>query len=98
MKEKYELRLGTKNFRRVTSDAVASIDYSPGAKIIEIEFKDGEIYHYLNAKKTEWNKMIGFAGRKKGLGGYVNQGFKEPYKSGERKYYKLNVIEERLID
>jgi hypothetical protein len=96
MIKKHALRLRTKNFRRVTSEAVASIDYSPATKIIEVKFKDGEIYHYLNTKKTEWNKMIEFADKGKGLGAYINQVFKEPYKTGERNYYKLNVIEEKL--
>jgi hypothetical protein len=93
--EKYGVRLQSGNFRTVTSDAVETIDYSPEAKIIEIEFKNEDVYHYLDAKKTEWNKMLEFADKKKGLGGYVNQVFKVPYKKGKREYYKLNIIEEK---
>ena len=37
--DKYGERLGTKNFRKVTSEAALSIDYSPKRKIIEIEYK-----------------------------------------------------------
>jgi nitrogen fixation/metabolism regulation signal transduction histidine kinase len=95
MIEKSVLRLRTKNYRRVISEAISNIDYNAKLKIIEIEFKDGEVYHYLNAKKSEWNKMIEFADKGKGLGAYINQIFKEPYKTGERKYYRLNAIEER---
>jgi hypothetical protein len=86
--------LHTKNFRRVTSKAITGIDYNAKAKIIEVEFKDGEVYHYLNAQIREWDKMMEFADKKKGLGAYINQVFKEPYKRGKIKYYKLNVIGE----
>ena len=92
--EKQALRLRTKNFRYVTSRAVTAIDYNARAKIIEIEFREGEVYHYLNAKKTEWGTLLQFAAKKEGLGVYVNTVFKKPYENGERKYYKLNVIEE----
>ena len=92
--KKKEVRLYTKNFRRVKSHAATTIDYDPKAKIIEIEFKTGEIYHYCDAKRSEWNKMIEFAAKKEGLGTYVNQVFKKPYYSGERKFYKLDVIPE----
>lgn len=91
--EKYGFRLQSKNFRTVTSEAVDSIDYNPKAKIIEIEFKGGDVYHYLDAKNAEWKKMLGFVQKKKGLGAYVNQLFKEPYKKGERRYYRLIALE-----
>jgi hypothetical protein len=94
--ERYGFRLQTGNFRKVISDAVHSIDYSPALKIIEVEFKGGDIYHYLDVKKSEWNKMIECADKKEGLGGYINQVFKEPYKKGERSYYRLNVIHGKL--
>ena len=90
--ESYGVRLQTSNFRKVISDAVDSIDYSPSIKIIEIEFKGGDIYHYLDAKKPEWNKMLALAKKKEGLGAYINQVFKAPYKNGERNYYRLHVI------
>jgi len=93
--ERYGLRLQTENYRPTKSEAIDSIDYSPKAKIIEIEFKDDGIYHYLDAKKTEWKKMLEFVENKKGLGGYVNQTFKEPYKKREREYYRLIVLEEK---
>jgi hypothetical protein len=94
--ERHGARLHTSNFRTVTSDAVDSIDYSPKVKIIEVEFKGGDTYHYLNAKRTEWNKMIACADQKEGLGAYINQVFKAPYKKGERNYYKLNVVPGKL--
>jgi len=93
--ERYGARLHTSNFRTVISDAVDSIDYSQKIKIIEVEFKGGDVYHYLNAKRTEWNKMIAFADQKEGLGAYINQVFKAPYKKGERNYYKLNIIHKK---
>jgi hypothetical protein len=94
--ERYGVRLRTKNFRRVRSNAVDSIDYSAKVKIIEVEFKGANIYHYLNVKRTEWDKMIEFADKGEGLGVYINQVFKQPYDKGERKYYKLHIIREKI--
>jgi hypothetical protein len=94
--EKYEVRLRTKNFRRVKSEAVKSIDYEPTEKIIEIEYTTGETYHYRDAKRKEWNKMMEFANKGEGLGGYINEVFKEPYKKQERDSYKVNLIPEDL--
>jgi hypothetical protein len=52
LKDKYKGRLNTKNFRRVNSQAIISIDYYTKLKIVEIEYKTGKIYHYLDIDKT----------------------------------------------
>ena len=64
-----------------------SIDYEQRLKIIEIEFMNNEIYHYLNTNNKEWNKFIDFSNKGEGLGAYINQKFKKKY-----NYYKLIVI------
>lgn len=89
--DKYAQRLHTGNFRKVTSDAVNSIDFDEKQNIVEVEWKGRHVYHYLNATKKEWNKMIEFANEGKGLGTYLNQVFKKPYDNCERNYYQLIV-------
>lgn len=91
MADRFVPRLRTGNFTRVVSRAVTSIDYDAKARIIEIEYTTGEIYHYHNARKTEWIKMLALAVEEKGLGAYVNQVFKRHYTNGGRKYYRLNL-------
>ena len=87
--DKYSDRLHTKSFRRVTSKAVISIDYYPKLKIIEIEYRTGKIYHYLNMNKTIWNKILEFADKGKGLGTYINQDFKDMIDKDNYDYYEL---------
>ena len=87
--DKYSDRLHTKNFRRVTSRAAISIDYYPKLKIIEIEYKTGKIYHYLNINKSVWNKFLEFANKGKGLGTYINQDFKDMIDKDNYDYYEL---------
>ena len=83
-------RLYTINFRRVTSEAVNSIDYDPGLKIIEIEYKPGNIYHYLNMDKNTWDKFLEFADKGEGLGNYINHNFKKQVDDEGHDYYELN--------
>lgn len=90
LQEKYGVRLSTENFRKVTSEAALSIDYDKRLKIVEIEYLNSDVYHYLNSNNKEWGKMIDFANKSKGLGGYVNHDFKKKH-----DYYKLIVLPER---
>ena len=88
----YSDRLHTKNFRRITSEAAISIDYYSKLKIIEIEYKNGKIYHYLNMNKKVWNKFLEFANKGKGLGAYINQDFKYMIDENNYGYYELIVV------
>ena len=89
--DKYSERLHTINFRRVTSEAVISIDYYEKLKIIEIEYKTGKIYHYRNMTKDIWNKFLVFADKSKGLGTYIDQDFKQMIDDNNYDYYELIV-------
>jgi hypothetical protein len=89
LRDKYGGRLNTKNFRKVTSEAVLSIDYDQRLKTIEIEYHNKEVYNYLNTNNKEWAKMIEFANKGKGLGAYLNHDFKKKH-----DYYKLIVLNE----
>ena len=87
---KYGIRLNTEHFRKVKSHAALSIDYDERSKIVEIEFVNHEVYHYLKTNKKEWNKFIEFSKETEGLGAYINQVFKKKH-----DYYKLIVISGR---
>ena len=91
----YGDRLRTSNFKRVNSRAVNSIDYDERLKIIEIEYKTGEIYHYTNMNKKEWKMLLECLKEGNSLGGYLNARFKprfEDEKNRKYKYYKLIVL------
>ncbi len=90
--DKHGSRLNTKNYRRVTSDAVISIDYYTKLKIVEIEYKTENIYHYLRINKDTWGKFLEFADKGKGLGTYINKNFKEMVVENNCDYYELIVI------
>ncbi len=87
--DKYGERLYTKNYKRVNSDAAFSIDYYTKLKIVEIEYKTGKIYHYLNINKKIGNKFIAFANKGEGLGTYINQDFKKMIEENNYDYYEL---------
>ena len=94
--DKYGDRLHTKNFRRVTSEAAISIDYYPKLKIIEIEYKTGKIYHYLNMNKKVWNTFLELANKGKSLGTYINQDFKNMINENNYDYYELIVVSNHI--
>ncbi len=94
--DKYGVRLGTSSFKKVTSSAVLSVDYDAKENIVEIEYKNGNVYHYLNANKKEWSRIIGFIKKGEGLGTYINQVFKIIYNNNERNFYELIVMPEHL--
>lgn len=64
--DKYGIRLQTKNFRKVKSHAALSIDYDGRLKIIEIEFQNNKVYHYLDTNAKDWKKFIEFANKGEG--------------------------------
>jgi hypothetical protein len=96
--DKNGIRLNTKNFKRVDSEAVVSIDYNEKLRIIEIEFTNRKIFHYLSVKKSEWKEMISIINNKESLGTHINRVFKKPYNKGERDYYELIVEPEFIND
>ena len=103
LKPRIGVRLGTKNFIKTPlSDAIASIDYSPKSKLLEIEYKDNnKIYHYLNAKKDIYENILELkkinetlstpqmkvSAEKYSIGRFVNQEVKPKH-----DYYELTTI------
>ena|SRR5215213_7665480 len=87
LETKNALRLETDNFRFVnTSEAVQSLDYSKRLKILEVEFINGGVYHYLNVSQDTWKELQGTIESGESLGAYVNSTVK-----ANHDYYKLDV-------
>lgn len=87
LETKNALRLETDNFRFVnTSEAVQSLDYSKSLKILEVEFINGGVYHYLNVSKDTWKELQETIEDGESLGGYINSTIK-----ANHDYYKLDV-------
>ena len=57
LRDEYGVSLKTKNFRKVMSESSLSIDYNQNLKIIEIEYLNEDVYHYLKANNKEWAKF-----------------------------------------
>jgi hypothetical protein len=88
--DSYGKRLRSKNFRRVNSHAAYNINYDEKKKIIEIEYKNGRIYHYLDMGKNDWKKLLKYADKGEGFGAYINQKFKPIFEnSDDYKFYEL---------
>ena len=91
--DQYGDRLRTHNFKPVHSRAVNSIDYDQRLKIIEIEYKSGDVYHYKNMNKKEWEILLEIIKNPKGLGEYLNKKFKPRFESSTKFiYYRLIVV------
>lgn len=60
----------------VKSSNVASVGYDPDAKTLEIEFKDGSVYHYHN---VESDTHVGLMSAKS-HGQYIHANIKGSYK------------------
>lgn len=69
-------RLHTANFLRVSSRAARSIDFDAGKGVIEIEFINGEVYHYYKAPRQLWDEILELIAAGDSLGTYLNQRFK----------------------
>lgn len=87
LETKNALRLETDNFRFVnTSEAVQSLDYSKRLKILEVEFINGGVYHYLNVSNDTWKQLQETIEDGESLGAYINASIK-----ANHDYYKLDV-------
>jgi len=59
----------------VHSTNIRSIGFNANTSTLEIEFKSGSIYQYLNVPESEFEKLINAASK----GRYLNQNIKDRY-------------------
>ena len=69
-------RLHTGNFLQVMSRAAISIDFDAGKRVIEIEFINGDVYHYYKVPQQLWTGILEVIAAGDSLGTYLNQHFK----------------------
>lgn len=82
-------RLGTENFLRVDSRAARSIDFAARERTIEIEFINGDVYHYYKAPPQLWAQITGIVEAGMSLGTFLNQEFKREVKRLDINYRRV---------
>ena len=60
----------------VKSSNVASVGYEPSTKTMEVEFKDGSIYHYHGVESTIHSDLVS----SKSIGKFLHANVKGQYK------------------
>jgi hypothetical protein len=69
-------RLRTENYTAASSEALRSVDYATGTGTLELEFIDGEVYHYYKVPAKYWGRIQEIISSGGSLGTYINQDFK----------------------
>ena len=87
----YAERLGTKNKVRVDSQAVRSIDYSPGSRTLEVVFIDGEVYHYYKVPARVWKEIQEVIESGGSVGTFVNLDVKAVVKELDLDYRRVII-------
>lgn len=64
---------------QVTSSNVASMAYDSKSRILEVEFKGGEIYHYFDAPVSVWTELRRRQRTGESIGKYLNSHVKGIY-------------------
>ena len=83
-------RLRTRNYSGVRSEALLSMDYRPQSRTLELEFIDGEVYHYYKVPDRYWRRIQEIAASGESLGTYINRDFK-------KEVDRLNIDYRRII-
>ena len=60
----------------VTSSHVASVGYDPKTMTLEVEFKNGSIYHYFDVPEAVYRGLLSASS----VGTYLNQNIKGSYR------------------
>jgi hypothetical protein len=63
------------NRQSVSSSNIASIGYDAALQILEVEFLNGSLYHYLNVPQPEYDALMAAASH----GTYLNANIKSRY-------------------
>lgn len=82
-------RLMTKNFVRVDSQALRSLDFASKSRTLEVEFIDGEIYHYYKVPAKLWTEIKDVLLSGQSIGTFVNQDVKALVKELDLDYQRI---------
>lgn len=84
-------RLLSKNFVRVDSAALRSLDFTARSRTLEVEFIDGEIYHYYKVPAKLWTEIKDVLVSGQSIGTFVNQDVKALVKELDLDYRRIIV-------
>lgn len=82
-------RLMTKNFVRVDSQALRSLDFAAKSRTLEVEFIDREIYHYYKVPAKLWTEIKDVLVSGQSVGTFVNQDVKALVKELDLDYRRV---------
>lgn len=60
----------------VESEAVRSVGYDPRARVLQVEFENGAIYHYVDVPEPEYQALL----QAESVGRFVNYRVKDSYR------------------
>ena len=82
LKQAIDLKNGVEMVTRtpVSSSNVKSVGHDPDTNTLEVEFKDGSVYHYHDVPKDEYEQLIAV----KSVGGYIHANIKGSYKHSKQ--------------
>jgi hypothetical protein len=61
---------------RVDSSSLSSVGYDAGSETLEVEFRNGGVYRYLEVPEDEWQSLQGAESK----GNYLNTHIKPSYR------------------
>jgi len=61
---------------RVDSSSLSSVGYDPGSETLEVEFRNGGVYRYLEVPEGEWRSLQSAESK----GSYLNTHIKPSYR------------------
>lgn len=71
----------------VESEAVRSVGYDPRPRVLQVEFENGAIYHYLDVPEPEYQALL----RAESIGRFVTHRIKANY-----RYELMKAADESL--
>jgi len=79
------------NREPVKSSNLKSVGYEPETEILEIEFKNGSVYHYFEVPESRYDGLMNASSK----GSYLNQSIKRkfPYKLVS----KMKIVKKRSL-
>jgi hypothetical protein len=70
-----------------TSSVIASLEYNPASRTLEVEFHSGRMYQYFGVPKSEYQALL----KAPSLGGYFNREIKPRYRAKEIVRHKRSA-------
>lgn len=60
----------------VESESVRTVGYDPRSRVLQVEFQNGAIYHYLDVPEPEWQALL----QAESIGRFITHRIKDSYR------------------